>query len=267
MWINVIDYRGEPGLSYEQRSHHFLKQQQDFTYWQQHGHKFCCFTQHDDDQYPHFDKVVKIPRGTAAESRNHVLEHYAENQWIGIWDNDATVYWDKLKSQHAPSEFDQIISLADSLKLQAFVPFNPSQTPYTACPDHWSFRATTVLKGTMMFIKTSTVRFDTALSALEDTDYALQLTALGHRVGRLEQLSLKEYAANNSTIFNKHNRKEIYAKNKQLILDKYGKLFLESRLGVDGKFIFKRMGELQRSYWNGTRLKSLDPLGSNLFVS
>lgn len=255
MWINVIDYRGEGSLL-AKRTEVFLRQQQDFKLWQQHGHKFRCFTQHTDNNYPGFDDVIVIPRGSAAQSRNHVLDYYPKDTWTGIWDNDATLYWNKSMSQLVPEQWDQIIALAEQHDLKAFVPFDPRQTPYENIPDHWTFRSTNILKGTMVFLKTMDLRYRTDMPALEDIEYAFQLTKLGLKSGRLEQMSMKEMANNASTIFDE-NRKQIYSQSKQKLLELYGDLFLESRLGVNGKFIIKRMGELQRSYWNNTTLKSL----------
>jgi len=105
------------------------------TIGKKHGHKFRCFTQHDNrndiiNDYSEFNDVVKIPRGNAASSRNLVLDYYSKDEWIGIWDNDATVYFDKLDTKNFIRDLDAICQEAEQLAISSFVPFNAQQAPY-----------------------------------------------------------------------------------------------------------------------------------------
>ena len=253
MIINIIDYRGSDPLLFEKRTEKFLQIQNDFVHWRPY-HQFVCWTQHDDISNMHsFDLIKKIPRSSAAEARNHVLGYYAKNTWIGLWDNDATLYWNRLKSKDFPRDVDLVLSLADQKKLVAFVPFDPRQCPYPdTIAEDWTFRSTNILKGTMIYLKINEIRFDTTMSAMSDSEYACHQTSLGRKIGRLEQISLNEISPSVSTIFSDTNRKILYAQNKQYIANKYKHLFKKERLGHNNKFIIKRLGELQRSYWNNT---------------
>lgn len=258
MWINVIDYRGQDNL-FVKRTEVFLKQQQDFHYWQQHGHKFRCFTQHHtDNNFGEYDDVIKIPRCYAAKARNIILDYYPADTWIGIWDNDASLYWNRLDSAKVPGELDKITQQADDQLIVAWAPYNPQTSPYQeTLPPAWTFRSTISLKGTMMFLKTQSIRFNETITTLEDRDYACQLTMLGHRVGRLEQAALKEWAASHSTIIGEQKRTDMYAEDRSHFVEAYGDYFPTERLGKDNKFIFKRLSELQRSLWRTRPLKTL----------
>jgi len=259
MYINIIDYRGEEDSDiFRYRTDKFKQIQKDFSQWP--DHKFICWTQHtiNDNDYIGFNEVKQIPRGNPAQSRNHILNHYPVGSWIGIWDNDATLYWNKLNSIRFPTELESICNIADSKGIWSLAPFNPRQSPYPdTLPDAWTFRATVILKGTMLFLKVCEVRYDESMLALEDIDYACQLTILNRKSGKVEQVSLKEISGENSTIFTNNNRKLLYSQGKEILANKYSKYFKEDRLGNNNKFIIKRLSELQRSYWNNTILKSL----------
>lgn len=259
MKINIIDYRGpEDSMLFQKRTIKFLQVQQDFARWQAHGHEFTCWTQHTDlSNFMCFDHVRPIPRCSAAMARNHVLDASVKDSWIGIWDNDATLYWSKGLSAEFPSKVKHVIELADAQDLYGFVPHDPRQSPYPIKNDVWHFRSTNIFKGSMCFLRVSDIRYDQSMTALEDVDYACQQTMLKRKMARLEQISLNEVASSTSTIFDHTNRRELYAKNKQILASKYKHIFKTDRLGPNNKFIIKRLGELQRSYWNNTTIPAL----------
>lgn len=229
MWINIIDYRGSEDTElFNKRTEIFLKQQQDFSIWKQSGHKFKCFTQHDcpDNIYYGFDQVIKIPRGNASQSRNYVLDNYAIDTWIGIWDNDATLYFDKLSSRQFIKDLDSIIiPQVNKHGLSGFIPYNPQQAPYY-------FRCVIEQKTTMIWLKVNEHRYDKSLTILEDWEYAYRLAKQGHIFGQSEDISLKEYALAVSTIFNNtkdegkyEERKRQYAIAKVEVENKLGQSF------------------------------------------
>jgi hypothetical protein len=245
MIINLVDYRGDNTIVnnkgetlFEYRTRYFRRVQDDFHYWKQHGHKFVCFTQHpNDNNFEGFDEVIAIPRGTAPQSRNCILEHYPADTWIGIWDNDATLYWDKLNSKLVPKELEQICQQADNGGLYAWVPFNAQQAPYpTDLTPRWTFSPTIQLKGTMTFIKTCELRFNEQQPYRDDVEYAFELTLLDRKVGMLDQASLREHRPMFSTIF-KNNRVEIYQQSNKEMEDKL-------------KYTFEELQAKQRNLWN-----------------
>lgn len=236
MWINVIDYRGDNTVInnkgntlYEKRTEIFLKQQADFAIWKQHGHKFRCFTQHNDNQYQEFDDVVYINRGNASESRNQVLDYYPQGSWISIWDNDATLYFDKLASRKFIEDLDTvIIPLADKYNFSGFIPYNPQQAPYPKpAQPPYTFKYKIEQKTTMLWLKVTEHRYDTSLTILEDWEYAFRMAIEGHIFAQSQDISLKEYALSVSTIFDNNKqggkyeeRKRQYAIAKQQVQDK-----------------------------------------------
>jgi len=240
MWINIIDYRGDDTIVttkgetlFEYRTRYFRRLQQDFLRWQEHGHRFRCFTQHDIDyagDHFRFDHVINIPRGNAPQSRNHVLNYYSKDTWIGLWDNDASLYWDKLNSAELPSELDEVCQIADQKGIYAWVPFNAQAAPYPKqVPVGWTFKPTVQLKGTMTFLKTTDLRMNEQQASRDDIEYAFELTLQGKKVGLLEQASLLEHRSMFSTIFKKikdapinKDRLEKYAIANQELFDQYG---------------------------------------------
>jgi hypothetical protein len=220
IWINVIDYRGDDTVIntrgdslFNYRTVYFLRQQADFHHWKTAGHKFRCFTQHNDNNFPEFDDVVKIPRGNAAMSRNQVLDYYPQGTWIGIWDNDATLYFDKLESRRFIQELDAVCQQAKSQDITAFVPFNAQQSPYPINPKPaWAFKPKLEQKGTMIFLEVGDWRFDESMDALEDLEFACRLSLQGHKFAQCEQVSLKEYVNGKSTIFQINEHHKAYKK-------------------------------------------------------
>lgn len=225
MWINIIDYRGDSTVInsrgdslFAYRTKYFHKIQEDFYLWKQHGHKFRCFTQHENrntfvDDYWAFDDVIKIPRSNAPQARNHVHNFYPLDNWIGLWDNDATLYWDKLRSSEVPRDLEILCSQADNQGIRAWVPFNAQQAPYPKkVPDDWTFKPTIQLKGTMTFVKTSSLRHNELQPSRDDVEYAFQLTLQGHKIGMLQQASLNELVCGKSTVFKVNAYHEAYKK-------------------------------------------------------
>lgn len=217
----MIDYRGDETIInsrgdclFDYRTKYFLRIQEDFHYWKQWGHKFRCFTQHHQSKdFKHFDDVVYIPRGNAAASRNQVLDYYKRNSWIAIWDNDATLYWDKLDSKLFPSELDAVCDLADKENIISFIPFNSQQSPYPKqIKDRWTFKPQIAQKGTMMFIKNIDCYFDETMTALSDLERACRLVLLGYKTAICEQISLNELDNGKSTIFKVNAYHEQYKK-------------------------------------------------------
>jgi len=221
MWINIIDYRGDDTVInsrgdslFNYRTNYFLRQQSDFHYWKSAGHKFRCFTQHDNrnalfDDYSEYDDVVKIPRGNAASSRNQVLKYYPQGTWLGVWDNDASLYFDKLESRRFVQELDLVCQQAKSQDITSFVPFNAQQSPYPTNPQPaWTFKPKLEQKGTMIFLEVSDWRFDESMDALEDLEFACRLSLQGHKFAQCQQVSLKEMVHGKSTIFqvNAHHK-------------------------------------------------------------
>lgn len=220
MWINIIDYRGDDKIIdarnttlFDYRTRYLLRVQDDFHLWKKHGHKFRCFTQHDAaaNCFPEFDDVIHVPRGNAATARNAVLDYFSgtKEDWFGIWDNDATLYWKKLRSSEFPENADAICELASKQNIYTFVPFNPQQAVY-GMPDigltDWTFKSTITLKGTMLFVRNTKQRFDKKIDVFEDIDWGIQHTIAGRKCAVLEQISLREHRACRSTIFNTPNK-------------------------------------------------------------
>jgi hypothetical protein len=209
VWINVIDYRGDDTVInsrgdslFNYRTKYFLRIQEDFHIWKQWGHKFRCFTKHKRcEHHTEFDDVIEIPMMNVPQTRNLILDYYDKNTWIGMWENDATLYWDRLHSRRVPKELDYICKLADDQKIIAWVPFNPHQSPYQEIGDEWTFKPSINLKGTMVFHKITDMRFDETFDILDDVEYACHLTAQGMKSAQLEQMSLREVVNGKSTIF------------------------------------------------------------------
>lgn len=209
MWINIIDYRGDDTVInsrgdslFQYRTHYFRKQQEDFYRWQQQGHKFRCWTQHKDDNHGEFDDVIRTSRKTAAQARNEILNHYSKDTWIGIWDNDSTLYWDKLSSNLLPQELQQLCNQADCENIIGLIPFNSQQSPYPKIvPERWTLKPKLEQKGSMLFVKVTEHRYDNDMMALGDCEYAYRLSQLGYKFSMIEQASLNEYQSDKSTIF------------------------------------------------------------------
>jgi hypothetical protein len=208
MYINVIDYRGDDKIInargdtlFEYRTKYFLRMQKEFGYWKQHGHKFRCFTQHNDNNYDEFDDVVKIARGNAAFSRNQVLNFYRKDLWIAILDNDCSLYWDKLDAKEFVQNVEQVIDIAEEQKITSFVPFNPLVQPYLKkTPAKWSFKPQLV-QNAFVFCKVDDFRNDETLTTCEDLDIGCQMALAGRRVAKLENISLRSMVNGKSTIF------------------------------------------------------------------
>jgi hypothetical protein len=211
MNINIIDYRGDDTVInsrgdtlFQYRTRYFHRIQEDFQPWRDAGHTFTCFTQHNNqndlfDDYWGFDKVVSIPRSNAPQARNHVLDYYKKGEWIGVWDNDASVYLDKLDTRNFIKNLDTIAQEAEGLGIVSFVPFNAQQAPYPKKPKRWKPRVEQ--KGTMMFLKVMDWRYDETLECLEDLENALRLAQQGYKTAQTELCSLKEYVHAKSTVF------------------------------------------------------------------
>jgi hypothetical protein len=128
-----------------------------------------------------------------------VLDAYAKDEWIGIWDNDASVYFDRLDTRNFIKDLDSICQEANHKGIVSFVPFNAQQAPYPKQPKRW--RPRVEQKGTMMFLRVMDWRYDDALDCLEDLENALRLAQQGHKTAQTELCSLKEYQSAKSTIF------------------------------------------------------------------
>jgi len=218
MWINIIDYRGDDTIIntrnetlFNYRTRYLFRIQEDFYHWKKHGHKFRCFTQHDNrndiiNDYSEFNDVVKIPRGNAASSRNLVLDYYSKDEWIGIWDNDASVYFDKLDTKNFIRDLDAICQEAEQLAISSFVPFNAQQAPYPLKPKRWKPKLEQ--KTTQLWCCVDDWRFDDTLECLEDLEFACRLALQGKKFAQTELCSLKEYVNGKSTIFvvNEHHK-------------------------------------------------------------
>ena len=242
MNINIIDYRGDDTIIntrgetlFQYRTRYFHRIQEDFQPWRDAGHTFTCFTQHSNqnelfDDYWGFDKVIPIQRCNAPQARNHVLNHYEKGEWIGIWDNDASVYLNKLDTRNFIKNLDTIAQEADDLGIVSFVPFNAQQAPYPKKPQRWKPRVEQ--KGTMLFLKVMDWRYDATLDCLEDLENALRLAQQGYKTAQTDLCSLKEYQSAKSTIFQvdlngagrtaQQDRIDKYAQAKQQIETKLG---------------------------------------------
>lgn len=217
MWINVIDYRGDETIInsrgdslFSYRTKYFQRQQEDFEYWKQAGHKFRCFTQHDDDNYIGFDDVVKISRGNAAFSRNCVLNYYTKGDWISIWDNDVSLYWDKFNAIKFTLDCENVCKLAEEQNIISFVPFNPLVSPYSKnIPKIWTFN-NQIVQNALIFCKILDFRYDENLTTREDYDIGCAMTLAGYKTARLENISLKSMVNGKSTIFTVNAYHEAY---------------------------------------------------------
>ena len=216
MQINIIDYRGDDTIInsrgdctlFQYRTRYYQRMQLDWHRWQAQGHRFVVFTQHEDDVHQSADEVIPIPRMRGAEAKNVILEHMmpVKDEWFGMWDNDATLYWNRLKSTHIPQD---LVAICDKAKMQgiyAWVPFNPQAAPYQpTAVDDYTFRATIQMKGTMTFMQNpngyGNQRFNETITTQDDLEWAIQLTAKGFKVGMLQQASLNELVMGKSTIF------------------------------------------------------------------
>lgn len=217
MKILVNDYRGDDSVInsrgdslFDYRTHYFKKMQEDFNHWKQYGHQFICFTQHTDLSYPGFDQVIKAPRNPVASAKNYILDWVEENkiedEWIGLWDNDATLYWDKHRSQDIPKSLHNICKQAQEQNIYAWVPFNPQQAPYQNVDNTvWTFKPTLQMKGTLTFLRNpkhyDQQRFNETITTMDDLVWAIDLTRKGFKVGTLDQSSLNELVNGKSTIF------------------------------------------------------------------
>ena len=277
MHIAVIDYRGDERIINSRgdtlfwyRTRYFRRMQKDFHRWKSHGHRFIAFTQHpNDDCFDGFDAVVPIPRGTCDESRNAVLEYHEHEslrdwEWMGIWDNDSTLYWDKYNSDTVPQQLDDICAQAQHMGIAGWVPFNPQQAPYvTVDLDKWTFKPTLHLKGSMMFLHNQHIRYDTTFAYHGgDLRYAIQLTRMGKKCAWLEQASLNELGNGKSTIFIVNAYHEQYKKpgpnaNPKGLLKWDAQLDRRERLKAHFEHIKQTTGltvndwqKLQRQLWN-----------------
>jgi len=209
MWINVIDYRGDEGTPlYEKRTNNLMKMQMDFSRWQEHGHQFRCFTQHkiNDTDFVNYDDVIEIERGNASYARNTVLDFYKKDEWIGVWDNDATLYWEKLKSAVFPGELDNI---CENNRLHCFLPIWSGFMPYSAAiqmtikstysKNGFSFTPSPRIKGTMFFTKVCDIRFDVNTRYGEDVEFGIRLTLDNKLCGFINEVSLNEYGGLSTT--------------------------------------------------------------------
>lgn len=216
MLILVNDYRGDHtqinsrgDTLYQHRTRYFLMMQKDFALWQQHGHRFICFTQHTDSAPQQFDSVIPTPRNTVAHARNVMLDwlqqQNIQDDWIGLWDNDVTLYWPRLQNARVPKELHEICRSAQNLGIHAWVPTNPQHTPYKDRPQDWQFQPTIQMKGSMMFIRnpatTQSQRFNTSVTTMDDLVWAIEQTQRGNKVAILQQASLNELVKDKSTIF------------------------------------------------------------------
>lgn len=211
MNINIIDYRGDDTIIssrgdklFQYRTKYFHRIQEDFKPWRDAGHTFTCYTQHTNqndlfDDYWGFDSVVQTARMSAPQARNCVLDNSTKGEWIGIWDNDASVYLDRLDTRNFIKNLDTIAQEADTQGIVSFVPFNAQQAPYPKTPKRW--RPRVEQKGTMLFLKVMDWRYDETFECLEDLENALRLTQLGYKTAQTELCSLKEYVCGKSTIF------------------------------------------------------------------
>lgn len=279
IWINVIDYRGDQttvnsrgDTLFDYRTKYFFRQQDDFHYWKKWGHKFRCFTQHHNrndlfNDYFAFDDVIKIPRGNAAFSRNQVLDYYTKDQWIGIWDNDATLYFNKLNSLEFCQELEQVCEQADQQGIVSFIPFNAQQSPY---PKHqkprWTFRPKLEQKGTMLFVKTDDWRFDEQMSALEDLEFAMRLVSDNKKFAVCEQVSLKEMVQAKSTIFQINAHHKSYKKpgpnaNPNGLLEWDAQLDRQKKYKINLDYIENKLGptdsikKIHRQLWEQDAVK------------
>lgn len=226
MQINIIDYRGDDTIInsrgdtlFQYRTKYYLRQQQDWHRWQAQGHTFTVFTQHQDDCHTHADEVIPIPRMRGAEAKNVILEHmmHAKDEWFGMWDNDATLYWNRLKSTHIPQDLMAICDKAKAQGIHAWVPFNPQAAPYQPTElDDYTFRATIQMKGTMTFMQNpnryGNQRFNETITTQDDLEWAIQLTRKGLKCGLLQQASLRELVNGKSTIFRVNAYHKAYKK-------------------------------------------------------
>lgn len=216
MRVLVIDYRGDDTVInsrgdslFHYRTHYFQRQQQDFHLWRQWGHTFHCFTQHG-THCEGFDEVIPSPRAPVARAKNWALD-WIQSQgitdpWIGLWDNDSTLYWDRLRSREVPQHLDHICGLAQSQHIFAWVPFNAQQAPYQPVSHtEWQFKPTIQMKGSMTFLRNpchyAQQRFREDVTTMDDLVWAIEHTLAGRRVGTLQQASLNELVCGKSTIF------------------------------------------------------------------
>jgi hypothetical protein len=220
--------------------------QEDFHLWKQHGHTFHCWTQHKNrtqfiDDYWAFDQVTEIPRSSAPEARNFILNSLPIDTWCAIWDNDTTLYWDKLNSKQFPRLLISLTDHCDQENIRIFQPFNSQQSPYPK-KITTDFKTAKKIKGTQIYLKTTAIRFQ-MLPAFEDWAFGLDHMQAGYKLATCMQASLREFQTDKSTIFgvnvnsqhwdeNQHlhpwdgelERRRIYAEAKQIIIDKYGEV-------------------------------------------
>lgn len=209
----MIDYRGDGttinprGDSlFNYRTRYFHRQQQDFHKWKQQGHTFHCFTQHDPraviDDWWAFDEVIPVARATQPRVTNQILEWAQPGEWLGIWDNDATLYWDRMWSQRLPPELEGVCVKAEDEGIGVWIPYNAQQKPYPPrIADDWLFEPTLAVKSTMHFLQVNDVRLDETLPALYDHDFGIQQMRRGVKCAQLQQAALNELVNGKSTIF------------------------------------------------------------------
>tara|TARA_R100000734_G_C3316660_1_gene109259 strand:- start:153 stop:998 length:846 start_codon:yes stop_codon:yes gene_type:complete len=247
MWINVIDYRGKDKTDplYIKRTQYFQAQQIDFKHWQKHGHKFRCFTQHKDPKhfYLGFDEVVYFEQRKNSEARAYIMDWLYKNDpnwdWTAMWDNDATVYWDrpfedKFNSNDVPEHLHNICKTADDYNIKLFTPLFPKIHSYKGSDEvsendifanGYHFKPVAEAKGTMLFIKNMGLTFDTSLDAMSDYDYACNVRKQPRSiVAHLQQLALKEYGDEDTSIMFKtiDFRKNQIDTNREKINAKWG---------------------------------------------
>ena len=276
MNINVIDYRGDNttvnsrgDTLFNYRTRYFLRQQEDFHRWKKAGHKFRCFTQHENrmtfiDDYSEYDDVVKIPRCNAAAARNYVLNYYSKNEWIGIWDNDVSLYWNKLNAEQFPEALNKVCEQADANNIISFVPFNPLVAPYSKKSyEPWTF-SPQIVQNALIFCKVLDFRYDEQIETREDYEIACAMTLAGHKTARLENISLQSMVNGKSTIFKVNAYHKAYKKPgpnanpKGLLewdaqldrIDKYK--IANQQIEEKYKMPIKDIEQLQKKLWNQT---------------
>ena len=144
-----------------------------------------------------------------AHARNVMLDwlqqQHIQDDWIGLWDNDVTLYWPKLQNARVPKELHSICKTAQDQGIHAWVPMNPQHTPYKDQPQAWQFQPTIQMKGSMTFIRnphtTQHQRFCTSVTTMDDLVWAIEQTQRGNKVAILPQASLNELVKDKSTIF------------------------------------------------------------------
>lgn len=231
MWINIINYLGthtqanKQGTTIREKREDVVRRQlEDLRdYWK--NIQVRVWTQHDDWTPPtwiHDHRV--IPQQSPAQARNLVLkELYASNDdWCGIWDNDATLYLhddkDRLDTPYITQYPDDFTDGVTG-RIAHWVPYNAQQSPYkclqrSPTDNRWRqiylenirYVPTKHPKGTMQFITNcqkiygQSIYHDESLAVLEDLDFGVRLVKAGLKIAVCENIFLREIP-NKSTIF------------------------------------------------------------------